>query len=80
MADITYWHAGARATNVLFDKQNARGVAAVQTAADGSNARFTVSGALVVCDAPAVVARSLDPRVTVLLETLSRPPEVGATP
>ena len=38
------------------------------------------AGALVVCDAPAVVARSRDPRVTVLLETLSRPPEAGATP
>ena len=56
-------YAGARATNVLFDKQNARGVAAVQTAADGSNARFTVSGALVVCAAgalrtPGLLARS----------------------
>jgi osmoprotectant transport system ATP-binding protein len=32
-------------------------------------------GGLVLCDAPAVVARSRDPRVRVLLDTLSRDPE-----
>jgi osmoprotectant transport system ATP-binding protein len=34
-------------------------------------------GGLVVCDAPGVVAGSRDPRVRVLLETLSRVPETG---
>jgi osmoprotectant transport system ATP-binding protein len=38
------------------------------------------SGALVVCDAPAAVARSRDPRVRVLLETLNTPPGAGAAP
>ena len=32
------------------------------------------SGRLVVCDTPDVVGRSRDPRVTLLLETLTRPP------
>ena len=32
------------------------------------------AGGLVVCDTPQAVARSHDPRVTVLLETLARPP------
>jgi osmoprotectant transport system ATP-binding protein len=34
-------------------------------------------GALVVCDSPDIVARSRDPRVRLLLETVSRPPETG---
>ena len=38
------------------------------------------AGGLVLCDAPDVVARSRDPRVTVLLETLSRPPVGSRTP
>jgi osmoprotectant transport system ATP-binding protein len=38
------------------------------------------AGALVVCDAPAAVARSRDPRVTVLLETVSTAPALSATP
>lgn len=38
------------------------------------------AGALVVCDAPALVARSQDPRVTVLLDTLSTAPAGGAEP
>jgi len=33
------------------------------------------AGGLVVCDAPAVVARSGDPRVKLLLDTLSGPPD-----
>ncbi len=37
------------------------------------------AGALVVCDEPVVVARSRDPRVNVLLDTLSTAPDVGAT-
>lgn len=36
------------------------------------------AGALVVCDEPSVVARSRDPRVKVLLDTLITPPEIGA--
>jgi osmoprotectant transport system ATP-binding protein len=36
-------------------------------------------GTLVVCDSPEVVARSRDPRVRLLLETVSRPPEIGST-
>jgi len=36
------------------------------------------AGALVVCDAPAEVARSSDPRVKVLLETLFTPPTAGS--
>jgi osmoprotectant transport system ATP-binding protein len=36
------------------------------------------AGALVICDAPSVVARSVDPRVTVLLDTLSTAPAAGA--
>ena len=36
------------------------------------------AGALVACDAPAVIARSQDPRVTVLLDTLS-PSRPGVT-
>jgi osmoprotectant transport system ATP-binding protein len=35
------------------------------------------AGALVICDAPSVVARSEDPRVTVLLDTLSTAPVGG---
>src|SRR5262249_36494694 len=35
------------------------------------------AGRLVLCEAPDVVAKSRDPRVRVLLETLSRPPEVS---
>jgi osmoprotectant transport system ATP-binding protein len=38
------------------------------------------AGALVVCDVPVAVARSRDPRVTVLLDTLSTAPGIGATP
>ena len=38
------------------------------------------AGTLVVCDTPAAVARSKDPRVKVLLDTLSTAPDVGATP
>jgi osmoprotectant transport system ATP-binding protein len=37
------------------------------------------AGSLVVCDAPRAVARSRDPRVTLLLDTLVTPPGVGAT-
>jgi osmoprotectant transport system ATP-binding protein len=37
------------------------------------------AGALVVCDAPAAVARSRDPRVKVLLDTLSTAPDARAT-
>lgn len=37
------------------------------------------AGALVLCDAPEAVASSRDPRVRVLLETLSRPPEIDGT-
>jgi osmoprotectant transport system ATP-binding protein len=37
-------------------------------------------GALVVCDSPEIVARSRDPRVRLLVETVSRPPEVGGVP
>jgi len=36
------------------------------------------AGGLVVCADPGAVARSRDPRVRVLLDTLSRPPEVDA--
>jgi osmoprotectant transport system ATP-binding protein len=36
------------------------------------------AGALVVCDAPAAVARSRDPRVKVLLDTLRAAPDIGA--
>ena len=35
------------------------------------------AGSLVVCDTPAVVARSQDPRVTVLLDTLSTAHAIG---
>ncbi len=38
------------------------------------------AGALVVCDVPVAVARSRDPRVKVLLDTLSTAPEIGAMP
>jgi osmoprotectant transport system ATP-binding protein len=38
------------------------------------------AGALVACDAPAAVARSQDPRVMLLLATLSTAPAIGATP
>ena len=38
------------------------------------------AGRLVVCDTPGEVARSHDPRVTVLLETLGRPLESGGRP
>jgi osmoprotectant transport system ATP-binding protein len=38
------------------------------------------AGALVVCDAPAAVARSEDPRVKVLLDTLSTTPNIGGGP
>jgi len=38
------------------------------------------AGALVVCDAPVAVARSQDPRVKVLLDTLSTAPDIGALP
>jgi osmoprotectant transport system ATP-binding protein len=38
------------------------------------------AGALVLCDAPASVARSHDPRVMVLLDTLSTAPGTGAMP
>ena len=38
------------------------------------------AGALVVCDAPAAVARSQDPRVKVLLDTLSTAPDSGEGP
>lgn len=38
------------------------------------------AGELVLCEAPEDVARSRDPRVRVLLDTLSRAPEVGARP
>jgi osmoprotectant transport system ATP-binding protein len=36
------------------------------------------AGALVLCDAPSGVARSSDPRVKVLLDTLMAPPDAGA--
>lgn len=35
------------------------------------------AGGLVVCDSPEAVARSRDPRVRVLLDTLIRPPEIS---
>jgi osmoprotectant transport system ATP-binding protein len=38
------------------------------------------AGALIVCDTPDAVARSRDPRVKVLLDTLSPAPAVGAMP
>jgi osmoprotectant transport system ATP-binding protein len=38
------------------------------------------AGALVICDAPATVARSRDPRVKVLLDTMSTAPDAGAAP
>jgi len=38
------------------------------------------AGALVICDAPVVVARSNDPRVKGLLDTLSTAPGIGALP
>lgn len=38
------------------------------------------AGTLVVCDAPSAVARSQDPRVKVLLDTISTVPAGGATP
>jgi len=37
------------------------------------------AGSLVVCDTPRAVARSHDPRVKLLLDTLVMPPGVGAT-
>jgi osmoprotectant transport system ATP-binding protein len=36
------------------------------------------AGALVVCDEPVAVARSGDPRVRVLLDTLGSAPDIGA--
>jgi osmoprotectant transport system ATP-binding protein len=38
------------------------------------------AGALIVCDTPVAVARSRDPRVQVLLDTLSPAPDIGAMP
>lgn len=38
------------------------------------------AGELVVCDVPVAVARSREPRVKVLLDTLSTAPALGATP
>jgi osmoprotectant transport system ATP-binding protein len=38
------------------------------------------AGALIVCDTPVAVARSHDPRVKVLLDTLSPAPDLGAMP
>ena len=46
----------------------------------GSTAGMLLLSALVVCDVPAAVARSRDPRVRVLLETLNTPPGAGAAP
>jgi hypothetical protein len=35
---------------------------------------------LVACDVPVAIARSRDPRVKVLLDTLITAPEIGAVP